>query len=107
MYVNVAFAAVGVIGGLALLHNSSEPDKPKLSVPSTIVGTAAIFGLVFGSAKAETDGWSAAVTLFSLIAGAPLLMGFVLLQMIDPRPLVPLRVVADRNRGAGLLTLLL
>jgi len=107
MYVNVAFAAVGIIGGLALLHNSSEPDKPKLSVPSTIVGTAAIFGLVFGATKAQTDGWSAAVTLISLIAGAVLLVGFVALQAIDPRPLVPLRVVADRNRGAGLLTLLL
>jgi EmrB/QacA subfamily drug resistance transporter len=107
MYVNVIFAVVGVIGGLALLHNSAEADKPRLSVPSTIVGTAAIFGLVFGSAKAQTDGWSSAATLIPLIAGGLLLVGFVALQKVDPNPLVPLRVVADRNRGAGLLTLLL
>jgi len=107
MYVNVAFAAVGIIGGLALLHNSAETDKPKLSVPSTLVGTAAIFGVVFGWAKAQTDGWGATITLVSLIAGAALLAGFVVLQKVDRHPLVPLRVVADRNRGAGLLTLLL
>src|SRR6266702_747688 len=60
MYVNVAFAIVGIIGGVALLHNSTEPDKPKLSVPSTILGAAAIFGVIFGSAKAQTDGWGSA-----------------------------------------------
>ncbi|MFL6157459.1 MAG: MFS transporter [Marmoricola sp.] len=107
MYVNVVFAAAGIIGGLTLLHNSSGTDKPKLSVPSTIIGTAAVFGLVFGAAKAETDGWGSAVTLTSLIAGAVLLVGFVVLQKFDRNPLVPLRVVTDRNRSAGLLTLLL
>ena len=107
MYVNIAFALVGVVGGLALLHNSTDPDKPKLSVPSTIVGSAAIFGLVFGSARAQTDGWGSAVASASLIAGAVLLVGFVVLQKYDRHPLIPLRVLADRNRGAGLLTLFL
>lgn len=107
MYVNVAFAAVGIVGALALLHNSAEPDKPRLSVPSTILGTAGIFGLVFGASKAETDGWDAGITLTSLVVGALLLIVFVAFQRIDRHPLVPMRVVADRNRGAGLLTLLL
>ena len=107
LYVNVAFAVVGVVGALALLHNSTEPNKPKLSVPSTILGTAGVFGLVFGASKAGTDGWGAAITLTSLVAGGLLLIAFVAFQTIDRHPLVPLRVVADRNRGAGLLTLLL
>src|SRR5580698_10326174 len=47
MYVNIVLAVVGITGGLTLLHNSAEPGKPRLSVPSTIVGSAAIFGLVF------------------------------------------------------------
>jgi len=107
MYVNIAFAIAGIIGGLALLHNSIEPDKPKLSVPSTIVGSAAIFGIVFGSAKAQTDGWSSALTLTPLIAGGLLLIGFVALQKVDRHPLIPLHVVGDRNRGAAYLTLML
>ena len=107
MYVNIAFAIVGIIGGVTLLHNSTDPDTPKLSVPSTIVGSAAIFGLVFGSAKAQTDGWGSAVTLIPLIAGCLLLVGFVVLQKVDRHPLIPLRVIADRNRGAAYLTLLL
>ncbi len=89
MYVNIAFAVVGIIGGVALLHNSAEPDKPRLSVPSTIVGSAAIFGLVFGSAKAQTDGWGSAVALISLIAGGLLLVGFVALAEGRPQPAHP------------------
>jgi len=107
MYVNIAFAIAGIVGGLALLHNSTEPDRPKLSVPSTIVGSAAIFGVVFGSAKAQTDGWSSALTLTPLIAGGLLLIGFVALQKVDRHPLIPLHVLADRNRGAAYLTLFL
>ena len=107
MYVNIAFAIVGIIGGVLLLHNSTEPNKPRLSVPSSIVGAAAIFGLVFGSAKAQTDGWGSAIALVSLIAGGLLLVGFVALQKVDRNPLIPLRVLADRNRGAAYLTLLL
>jgi EmrB/QacA subfamily drug resistance transporter len=107
MYVNVVFSVVGILGALALLHNSTNPNKPKLSVPSTILGTAGVFGLVFGASRAETDGWDAAITLTSLIAGGLLLIVFVGFQNSDRHPLVPLRVVADRNRGAGLLTLLL
>ncbi|MCW2529840.1 MAG: transporter [Pseudonocardiales bacterium] len=107
MYVNIAFAIVGTIGGIALLHNSTDPDKPKLSVPSTIIGATAIFGVVFGSAKAQTGGWSSAVTLTPLIAGGLLLIGFVVLQKIDRHPLIPLHVIADRNRGAAYLTLML
>src|SRR5882724_2616452 len=107
MYVNIVLAVVGLIGGLTLLHNSAESDKPKLSVPSTIVGSAAIFGLVFGSAKAQTDGWGSAVTLTPLIVGGVLLAGFVVLQKVVRHPLIPLRVVADRNRGAAYLTLFL
>jgi predicted MFS family arabinose efflux permease len=76
-------------------------------VPSTILGTAGIFWLVFGASKAETEGWDAAITRTSLVAGALLLVVFVVFQKIDRHPLVPMRVVADRNRGAGLLTLLL
>jgi EmrB/QacA subfamily drug resistance transporter len=103
MFINVAFAAVALAGGVALLHNSTAANKPRLSIPSTIIGSAALFGLVLGSAKAESDGWGAGVTVGSLAGGAVLLVGFVVLQKFEKHPLIPLRVVADRDRGAAYL----
>lgn len=105
MYVNVGFAAAGIVGGLALLHHVSAPHKPRLSVPSTIIGSAALFGIVFGAAKAQTDGWGSALTVGSLAAGGALLAVFVAVQHYDRSPLIPLRVLADRNRGAAYLLL--
>ena len=108
MFVNIVFGVAGIIGGLILIRNTAHAgSRPKLSVPGTILGSAGIFGLVFGLAQAGTDGWGSAVTLISLIAGAVLLAGFIVLQKFDRNPLVPPRVLADRNRGAAYLTLFL
>jgi len=51
----------GIIGGLALLH-TPRPTSPSSPCPDDPRATA-IFGVVFGSAKAQTDGWSSPVTL--------------------------------------------
>jgi EmrB/QacA subfamily drug resistance transporter len=107
MYVNILLAAIGIAGGLWLLTNSRDPGKPRLSIPSTLIGSTALFGIVFGSAKAETNGWNAAITLTSLTVGVVLLVGFLFLQKYEAYPLIPLRVVADRNRGAAYLVLAL
>ncbi|MFD8811093.1 MFS transporter [Streptomyces sp. NPDC059627] len=103
MYVNIVFAVIGIVGALALMTHSTHPNKPRLSLPSTILSSAGLFGIVFGASKAETDGWGSAVTIGSLVAGAVLLTAFVLLQKYDRHPLIPLRVVLDRNRGGAYL----
>ena len=103
MYVNIIFAVIGIIGALALMTHTTHPNKPRLSLPSTILGSVALFGIVFGAAKAQTGGWSSAVTIASIVTGVVLLAAFALLQKYDSNPLIPLRVVADRNRGGAYL----
>ena len=103
MYVNIVFAVIGIAGALALMTHSTHPNKPRLSLPSTILGSAALFGIVFGAAKAETAGWSSSITIASLTVGIALLAAFVVLQKYERNPLIPLRVVADRNRGGAYL----
>ncbi len=99
MYVNIIFAVTGIVGALALEH-STHPDKPRLSLPSTISGSAVLFGIVFGASKAETNGWSSGITIGSLVAGAVLLAAFVLLQKYDRHPLIPLRVSSTATGAA-------
>jgi uncharacterized membrane protein (UPF0136 family) len=78
---------IGIVGALALLKHSTHPDKSRLSLSSTILGSATLFGIVFGASKAETNGWSSGITIGSLGAGAVLLAAFVLLQKYDRHPL--------------------
>ncbi|MFJ5220449.1 MFS transporter [Streptomyces sp. NPDC088354] len=107
MFVNIAFAAVALVGALTLMTNSADPDRPRLDLPGVLLASGGLFLLVFGSAQAEKDGWGSALTIGSLVGGAILLAGFVTVERRAVNPLVPLRVVLDRNRGAAYLSLLL
>jgi EmrB/QacA subfamily drug resistance transporter len=99
MYVNVLFAAAAVAGAVIYMNESKPPVRPRIDVGGTVLAGLGLFGLVFGCAQAETDGWGSGVTLTSLIVGAALLVAFVLLEQRVAHPLLPLRVVADRSRG--------
>jgi EmrB/QacA subfamily drug resistance transporter len=105
MYVNLVFAVFAVGGALALLHNEAPERKPQLDVPGTLTVSGGLFGIVYGLAHAETTSWTNPLTLGMLIGGAVLLVAFAVLQLRVEHPLLPLRVVADRNRGASFLSI--
>ena len=59
--------------------------------------------LVYGFTKASSDGWAAAQTLAFLGIAVVLLVAFVVVETRASHPLLPLRVVAERNRGGSFL----
>ena len=69
--------------------------------------TLGLLSLVYGFTRAETDGWASPVTLSLLAVAAVLLVAFVLIERRSETPLLPLRVVLDRNRGGSFLASLL
>lgn len=99
LYVNLFFAAGAVVGAVVFMVNSRAPHRPKLDIPGTLLASAGLFGLVYGFSEAATKGWSAPVTIISLVVGAALLTAFVVVQRIVSAPLLPLHVVVDRVRG--------
>lgn len=105
MYVNLIFAVAALIGGFALLEHSRSAERARLDVPGTVVVSAGLFALVYGFSHAETDGWANGVTLGFLIAALVLLTAFVAMQRRAANPLLPLRVVLDRNRGGSFIAM--
>jgi EmrB/QacA subfamily drug resistance transporter len=105
MYVNLIFATIGIAGALVLLRNEAPAVKPKLDIPGVLTVSAGLFALVFGFSHAETTSWSDHTTLASLIAGALLLAMFAVIQSRSEHPLLPLRVVTNRNRAGSFLTI--
>ncbi|PXX69214.1 EmrB/QacA subfamily drug resistance transporter [Nocardia tenerifensis] len=104
MFVNLAFAAVALVGAVLLLAKHVTTERPKLDIPGTIVVTAALFGIVYGFSHAESTSWTNPVTLGFLIGGAVLLAVFAWLETRVAHPLLPLRIVLDRTRGGSFLT---
>jgi EmrB/QacA subfamily drug resistance transporter len=107
MFINVPLAVVAIIGGRALMTNSADPKRPKLDIPGAVLSAGGLFLLVFGAAKAETDGWGSTITIASLIAGVILLGLFVVAERRASYPLVPIRVFLNRNRAGSYSALLL
>jgi EmrB/QacA subfamily drug resistance transporter len=103
LYVNLGFAVPAGLAALALLRNERAAARPRIDIPGVVTASAGLFALVYGFSNAETDGWGATMTLSCLAAGAVLLLAFVLVERRVRAPLLPLRVVLDRNRGGAYL----
>jgi hypothetical protein len=65
-----------------------------------------MFCLVYGSSNAAVHSWHTPSTYGFLAAGLALLAGFAFRQSRATSPLLPPRVVLDRNRGASYLAVL-
>ena len=105
LFVNLAFAVPAALGALALLRSRESVARPRIDVPGTATATGGLFALVYGFAHAQTHGWGSSTTVAFLVAGVLLLAAFVAIQMRSRHPLLPLRIVLDRNRGGSFLAL--
>jgi len=101
LYVNLVFAAIAVAGALAFIRSSRPATRPAMDWPGAVLAGAGLFLIVFGFSRAESAGWTAAVTLGSLVVGVVLLAGFVAAEQRVSHPLLPLRVILDRTRGGA------
>ncbi|GGN91383.1 MFS transporter [Actinoplanes lobatus] len=101
LYVNLVIAAIAVAGAFLKLRDEPVPAHGRIDVPGTITAVAGLVALVYGLGNAESDGWTGTMTLAPIIAGLVLLTAFVLIERRSTHPLLPLRVVLDRNRGGS------
>jgi EmrB/QacA subfamily drug resistance transporter len=101
LYVNLVFAAIAVAGALAWIRSSRPAVRPPMDWPGAVLACAGLFLIVFGFSHAETAGWTAALTIGSLVGGVVLLAGFVIAEQRASHPLLPLRVILDRTRGGA------
>jgi EmrB/QacA subfamily drug resistance transporter len=109
MYVNVLIAAFALVGGVTLLKRVAVLDRPHLDLVGTVLEGVGLFLIVYGFSNASmasgSSGWTEPATLGSLIGGAVLLAVFVIVERRVAHPLLPLRVILDRNRAGSYLAM--
>jgi predicted MFS family arabinose efflux permease len=71
------------------------------------VATAGLALLVYGFTEASLHGWSAPLTVTLLLVAVALLVGFVFWETQARNPMLPLRIILDRNRGGSFLAFFL
>src|SRR5216684_198357 len=107
LYVNLIFAGVAFTGGALLLQRQPSRVKPRLDVPGALLVSGAVFCLVYGFSNAAAHHWATPSTYGFLAAGVALGVAFALWQGRAAHPLLPPRVVADRNRGGAYASMLI
>jgi EmrB/QacA subfamily drug resistance transporter len=104
LLINVVIAAGVALAALAVVPRT-EPgtSRTHIDVPGALLATLGSAALVYGFTQAEIHGWTAGQTVGLFVAAAVLLAAFVALEARVAHPLLPLRVLLDRNRGGAYL----
>jgi hypothetical protein len=106
LYVNLIFAGVAFTGGALLLGRQPSSARPRLDIPGVLLEAGGMFCLVYGFANAASHSWATPSTYGFLAAGVALLAAFAAWQARAAHPLLPPRVVLDRNRSGAYLSML-
>jgi EmrB/QacA subfamily drug resistance transporter len=110
MFVNVPIGILVAAAAPRVLAES--PRRPgQIDVAGAVAGTGGAALLVYGLSTAASgpDGvshWGDARVLATLATSVVLLISFVLIEMRSPRPLLPMRVLANRDRSGAYLIML-
>jgi EmrB/QacA subfamily drug resistance transporter len=106
LYVNLVFAALAGTGAALWLRHQPARTRSRLDLPGVALVSASMFCVVYGFSNAASHNWHTPSTYGFLAAGVALLAGFAFWQGKAASPLLPPRVVADRNRAGAYLALL-
>jgi EmrB/QacA subfamily drug resistance transporter len=107
LLINVPIALITAFAVTRVIRESKAESRSGYDLPGAVTVTGGLFLLVYGFTTAATDGWGAPTTVGLLAASAALLIAFVTIEMRSPHPLLPMRVILDRNRGGAYLAALL
>ena len=103
LFVNVPIAGATLIAGRRVLPVMAAQRGQRLDLRGAVLITAGLVLFVYGLSNAAAKGWAAPGTVLCLLAGVTLVAAFLAAQARIAAPLLPPRILADRNRGGAYL----
>ena len=107
LLINVPIAVLAAVAATRLVRESRTERSTSYDVAGAVTATGGLLALVYGFTQAQTHGWRSASTLSFIAIAVALLASFVAVELRTKHPLLPLRVVLDRNRGGSYVASLL
>jgi EmrB/QacA subfamily drug resistance transporter len=99
LYVNVPIAVAAAVGAWTVVPDLRGARVGRFDLAGALLATAGLVALVEACTRAVSDGWGAPAVVALLGAAAVLFVLFILRESTAAQPLLPLRIVRDRNRG--------
>jgi len=94
---------VNVPIGLALVPLASRRlvesrgEVKHLDLRGLALASAGLFGIVYGLVESQSLGWTNAEVVIGLVAGAALLVAFIVQELRTPEPMLPMSFFANRG----------
>ena len=111
-WVNVPVAIVAVAAAIPFVPESKAPGDSSYDVPGAVLVTLGLTSFVYGFTKVAQgaqqhpteNAWANGWAWFFIGAGVALVAAFVVVELRVRNPLLPMRLILDRNRGGAYLT---
>jgi EmrB/QacA subfamily drug resistance transporter len=97
-FVNVPLVAIALVLAFALIPPDRERDRSRrFDLPGALSATLGITLVVFALVQGPNLGWGSAAVIASVLAGLLSLTAFALIERRGRDPLMPPRLLANRN----------
>jgi EmrB/QacA subfamily drug resistance transporter len=111
-WVNIPVAIVAIAAAIPFVPESKAPGDSTYDVPGAVLVTLGLTSFVYGFTKVAQaaqqhptqNAWGNVAAWLFIAAGAVLVALFVVVELRVKNPLLPMRLVLDRNRGGAYLT---
>jgi EmrB/QacA subfamily drug resistance transporter len=115
-WVNLPIAVIAILAAIPIVPESRAPGDTSYDVPGAVLVTLGLASFVYGFTRVAqksqenamagvTDsGWTEPWALLFIGVGVVLVAAFVVVELRTRNPLLPMRLVLDRNRGGAYLT---
>lgn len=104
LLVNVPIAILAFFLAIGNVHESKASGDTRYDIPGAITSSLGLVSLVYGITQVGELGWSNSTTLSWFGASMILLVSFFVIESRTSHPLLPMKILLDRNRGASYLT---
>ena len=97
-WMNVPIAVLAIVAAITLLHPARATGRPRVDVPGIALMSVAVTGLIaLTSFGGRTMAWTSAPALALGAVAVLATAGFVVAERRAREPLIPLRLLADRD----------
>lgn len=96
-YLNLPIVAIGLIGGIILIPESSDPYTPKPDLPGVVLSIIGVVSLVYGMIRAGELGWTSQIVLVSFGISFVFIFAFIWWENHTAHPMMPLEFFKNRS----------
>lgn len=107
LYVNAPVVLLTLVGAIKLLPNVSGHPREHLDFFSAGLSGLGMASIVYAMSEASSAGWRSPKIALPFLLGALLTAAFFARQRKTASPLLPLRVLTERNRGGANVALVM